>query len=127
MLDVGRVEFHLRLRMEGVDARGHGDSQRTGAAAQIDDNRAAAALVDRQVDEKLGASSRHEDARVNGDAQPVELRPAHDRLQGQAVDPALHHVCQLGGRARLGHEHPCLFLGEDAAGGSQGEHDGCLS
>ena len=75
------------------------------------------------LDEELGAAARHEDARIDSDAQPAELGPAEDLLQRQARRPLLHHGVELIRGPGPGDEQPGLVFGEDAARGPEPGHD----
>ncbi len=93
------------------------------AAAQVDHHGARPSDRDRLVDQKLRAPARHEDPRLDRDAQAVEFGPAEDDLERFARDPALDHRAErrrVVGRAQ---EQRGLVLREDAARRPEGEHD----
>jgi len=134
--DGGRIEvdgIHLGV----LHGRGERGGDGTRAAAKVDDNgpeagqwarglREDGVLVEKEnslLDEELGAAARHEDARIDSDAQPAELGPAEDLLQRQARRPLLHHGVELIRGSGPGDEQPGLVFGEDAARGPEPGHD----
>jgi hypothetical protein len=66
--------------------------------------------------QELGSAAGNEHARVHGDTQAAELRPADDVLKRQAGHSLVYHLGQAGRRPGRADEQPRLVLGEDAAG-----------
>lgn len=117
-VDVGGVQLDRAQR------GGERGADRTGAAAQVHDDRGVRHLGEGLFDEELGATAGHEDAGAHGDPQSAELRPADDEFERVAGDPAVHHAGQFVGGAGGGEDQPCLVLGEDTARGAECGDDG---
>ena len=118
-VDVDGVQREPRHR------RAQRGRDRRGPAAQLDDHGAGPQERDREVDEQLGAAAGHEHPGADGDARPAELHPAQQVLQRLARDAPVDQGGEVGGGGGGVDEQPGLLLGEDAAGRTQGGHDGC--
>jgi hypothetical protein len=115
-IDVRGVQLEVGRRSErGADG--------PGTAAEVDDHRPGPDEGGGLADQELGASTRHEHARVHRDPQAAELRPAEQVLQGLPGDPPSDQKLQRCSVPCPGHQQPGLFLGEHAAGGAQPSDD----
>ena len=110
------------MSSQPVDQRG---PHRSRAAAQIDDDRMRPGQRHGLVDQELGAAPRHEDARLDDDAQATELGPAQDLFQRVAGDPLAYQSFEFGGRRRGGDQQRRLVLGEHTAGRSEPGRQRC--
>ena len=119
-VDVGGVQVDAGHR--GRD----GDAQRSGPAAEVDDDGARPGERDRLLDQRLGPATRDEHTRGDRDPQPVELRPPEHVLERFTGHPPRHQSVESDRRPGLRQEQPCLVLGEHAPRGAQSPDDGFL-
>jgi hypothetical protein len=112
------------VQFDAAESGGQRRADGAGTAAQVHDETRAGRPGQGLFDQELRAAARHEDARVDGDAQAPELGPADDEFEGQARDPALDHGGGFGRGAGGGEDQLGLVLGEDTTRGAQGDDDG---
>jgi hypothetical protein len=122
VVDVGGVQLGTAERRYDRDADG------AGAAAEVDNDRAPVLRSelghgDGLAHEELAATTRHEDAVVDGYPEPAELSPAEDVLEWKTADPPVDHGGEVCRRPRGVSEQSCLVLGEHAACRPQPRHN----
>ena len=101
-------------------------SDRTGAAAQVDDNGRRSGEFEHLSDQELGPSAGDEDARFHDDPHAGELGPADDLLERAAEDPFGDQRLDKRWIARRRKQDVRFLLREHAAGSAQ-TLDHCMS
>lgn len=108
------------------------NADRTGAAAQVEDDEPVAAARsgpqtlagrNRLRDEELAPATRDEHTGAHADPQPAEFGPAEDVLERQPGGALIDHPGQLGRRMRGSLKQLSFLFGEDAARRPEPGHD----
>ncbi len=116
--DVAGVQFG------GVGRGGEGGAERSGAAAEVDDDGPGGREGGGLHHEELRTAAGHEDAGVHGVPASAELGPAQRVFERQPGGAARDERGQDGGGRGGLVQQPGLVLGEDAAGAAEGEDGG---
>ena len=121
----GRIDVR-RVQPDRRYAGRDGGADRAGAAAQVDDDRGPARLLDRpggRVDEQLAARSRHEDASATVTRTPQKSAQPTTCSSGRPAARRATIAASAPGSRGGGQQHVGLLLGEHAAGGAQAGGD----
>jgi hypothetical protein len=100
----------------------HGETERAGAAAEVDDGpavRVGTQVDEGGVDEEFAADPGHEDAGAQAHPDAAEVGVTDDLLQRFAPDAAIDQPVEVCHVVSGGTQHGGLVLGEDAAGTAQ--------
>ena len=117
-----RIEVGGRQQHRRYEA-GQCQTERAGAAAEVDDDRPRTCQPSCFSYQMLGAVAGDEDPGSDGHPYAAELGVADDELERFAGDPTGDERLQLGRGAGSGSQHRSLVLGEDATAGPQSLDD----
>ena len=119
---LGRIDVR-RMQLRVAQPGSHGNAERADLAAHVEHDVARSPEQRRLLHEELGPVPWHEDTGLDDEADPVELGPPDDLLEGLPGDASGDQGLELLRIVRLGEQQSRFLLGEDAPRGPKPQDD----